>query len=330
VDEDVTVVALDRRRAVRRHGPEVMVSVLGPVLIRAACEEIKMSPLERATLVRLTLAGGRPVPDLRLAADLWGHREMRSPVPRLRVVVSRLRSALGPHRDVVTRTPSGYRTDVCAVDLEVAEAAARRLYAAQRAGRDESVLEAAEEALRQWRGPALACLESVPFAQAEADRLDEWRLDLLEAKFEAGSRLRSDIECIPALAALVAQHPLRETLTRAYALALYRAGRQTAALDCLRRLRRALADEYGVDPTPETTQLLLGILRHDPVLRSRQPAETTGTKHVATMDSVVAGHRRRHHGTGNPSNYVAESAGVQTHRRRSGEEFGALAEHSVF
>jgi DNA-binding SARP family transcriptional activator len=289
VDEDVTVVALDRRRAARRHESEVAVSILGPVLIRTAYEEIKMRPLERATLVRLALAGGRPVSDLRLAADLWGHGDMRSPVPRLRVVVSRMRSALGPHRDVVTRTPSGYRADVCAVDLQDAEAAARRLFAAQRDGHDETVLEAAEQALRQWRGPALACLESVPFAQAEADRLDEWRLDLLEAKFEVGSRLKADAEWIRALAALVAQHPLRETLTRAYALALYRAGRQTAALDCLQRLRRALADEYGADPTPETTQLLLGILRHDPALRSRQPTETRQARHVATMESVMAG-----------------------------------------
>ncbi|MFI6297278.1 winged helix-turn-helix domain-containing protein [Nonomuraea sp. NPDC050790] len=71
------------------------VLVLGPVMIRAGEALVRVErPLERALLARLALAGGRPVPDGRLAADLWGEAELTRPTERLRVLASRLRTAL--------------------------------------------------------------------------------------------------------------------------------------------------------------------------------------------------------------------------------------------
>ena len=71
------------------------VLVLGPVTVRAGDATIAVErPLERALLTRLALAGGSPVPDVRLAADLWGEAELARPTERLRVLASRLRAAL--------------------------------------------------------------------------------------------------------------------------------------------------------------------------------------------------------------------------------------------
>ncbi|MEV4892058.1 hypothetical protein AB0K48_22010, partial [Nonomuraea sp. NPDC055795] len=69
------------------------VLVLGPVVIRAGEALVRLErPLERALLARLALASGRPVPDERLAADLWGEAELTRPTERLRVLASRLRT----------------------------------------------------------------------------------------------------------------------------------------------------------------------------------------------------------------------------------------------
>ncbi len=257
-----------RQRGGGLEEPPVEVYVLGPVLVRADGRQIAVDrPLERAVLVRLGLARATPVPDGRMAVDLWGDGDLNRPIPRLRVLISRLRAALGDHADAVRRSPAGYHASIVVADLAAAEAAADRMHAARRAGRHEEVRAAAREALSYWRGPALADLTAVPFAYAEAARLEEWRLGLTVTGLDAAVQLGAEAEVIAELAALVAEHPLHEPLARLHATAVYRTGSQADALDRLQRLRRALSDDLGVDPAPETAELELRILNHDPGLR---------------------------------------------------------------
>ena len=65
---------------------------------------------------------------------------------------------------------------------------------------------------------------------------------------------------------LSAAHPLREQLRMHLAVALYRAGRQTEALDVLRDAQRVLRDELGLDASDALRSLERAILRHDPEL----------------------------------------------------------------
>ncbi|MCF7550366.1 BTAD domain-containing putative transcriptional regulator [Pseudonocardia sp. WMMC193] len=237
------------------------VQVLGPVEIAGDEGPLPVRRLlERGLLVRLALAGGTGVADERLAADLW---EGEDPgVARLRVVVSRLRRSLGGSADAVVRVPGGYRLDADVVDLRAAEAAAARLRADP-----ETARAAAAESLTAWRGDALSDLRSLPFARREGERLDAWRAELTAARLRADLDLGAGPGIVTELARLAAEAPLDEGVRGMLATALYRAGRQADALAELAALRRDLARELGVDPTAETVELEVRLLRQDPALR---------------------------------------------------------------
>ncbi|MEJ3651415.1 BTAD domain-containing putative transcriptional regulator [Actinomycetes bacterium KLBMP 9759] len=223
-------------------------------------------PLERALMARLALAGGAPVLDGRLAEDLWSESEILRATPRLRVVASRLRGALGEHGALLTRTSAGYQLAAEAGDLLRAQEAAARLHDAVRDGDTAGVHAAAAAALACWRGAALADLRAYPFAQADGERLDAWHLDLTVYRIGAALDLHGGGGVIAELTTLAAEHPLHEPIACLLAKALYRVGRQADALDRLARLRTALAEELGVDPGPESADLELQLLRHDPRL----------------------------------------------------------------
>ncbi|MEV4363161.1 BTAD domain-containing putative transcriptional regulator [Nonomuraea sp. NPDC049625] len=267
--------------------PGLDVLVLGPVTVRAGDATIVVDRLlERALLTRLALAGGSPVPDARLAADLWGEAELARPTERLRVLVSRLRAALpagpgqGPGRSrqasPLVRTPGGYALDAHAADLVKARSAAERAHAAARSGDHAGARGSAAQALGLWRGSALADLRAIPYAELEGERLEAWRLDLMVQRLTADLALGAAAEVSAELERLADEHPLHERVSCLLALALYRTGRQADALDRLARLRRRLADALGVDPVPETAALELRILRQDPSLQLTNTALAQG------------------------------------------------------
>ncbi|MGC4944259.1 BTAD domain-containing putative transcriptional regulator [Kribbella sp. DT2] len=247
--------------------PQLEVLVLGPLAVRLDGRAIAVDrPLERALLVRLALANGLPVPDQRLAVDLWGDVDLARPTERLRVLASRLRTALGTP-DVLTRASNGYALSAQMTDLVDARSLAKSLYAAARAGDHATVSALGREALGLWRGASLADLRAVPYAATEAEQLDTWRLDLQLERLDAELALGGATEAGRELEALAAEHPLHERLWCSLALALYRTGRQADALNRLAQLRARLADELGVDPAPETAEMELRLLRQDPSLQ---------------------------------------------------------------
>ena len=103
------------------------------------------------------------------------------------------------------------------------------------------------------------------FAANEAERLNEQRLEALTERIDCDLRVGRHGELVGELEALVAEHPLRESLRGPLMLALYRSGRQADALEAYVDARRTLRDELGLEPSPELRRLEQEILRHDDV-----------------------------------------------------------------
>ncbi|WP_433326164.1 BTAD domain-containing putative transcriptional regulator [Spirillospora sp. CA-294931] len=236
-------------------------------------------PRQRSVLARLVVAQGRMVPADRLIEDLWPGEAPPRASAGLQSFVSHLRRALEPGRlprtpaQVLVTEPPGYAlrlpvegVDAWRFDLRVDQAAELL-----DAGDPAEARRRAEEALGEWRGPAFAEFADLPWAAAEAARLDERRRIAVERRAEAMLRLGAQAEAVPELEAHAAANPLREEAWRLLALALYRAGRQGDALGALREVRSTLAEELGVDPGPALRGLESDILAQAPGLEPERP-----------------------------------------------------------
>ncbi len=243
--------------------------MLGPLqVVDAGGRVLSLGGLkQRGLLALLVLERNRVVSRDRLVDALWGDDPPASAANSVQVYVSKLRKLFGDDGALATEPP-GYVLRVArgAVDVDEFE---RLLAEGRSALRAEEFLEAEgglARALALWRGPALANLASEPFVQAEITRLERLRLEALEARFEAMLALGREAEAISELQALVALHPFDERLRGQLMLALYRAGRQTDALDEYRSLRERLDTELGLEPNAELRQLEQAILRQHPSL----------------------------------------------------------------
>ncbi|HZG36537.1 MAG TPA: BTAD domain-containing putative transcriptional regulator [Gaiellaceae bacterium] len=239
------------------------IRLLGPLEVRQGVQVVPVSRRQqRALLATLALHAGEVVSTERLVADLWGDRAPASATGSLQNTVSALRKHLG--RDVLVTQPPGYRL---AVDREAVDANRFELLLAQSRAADTAARAAIlRQALALWRGPALSDLEDDDFARREAARLDELRVTALEARVDAELELGRYAALVGELEQLVAQYPLREHLRGQLMVALYRCGRQAEALEVYRAARLALADELGLDPSPELQELERRVLRQDATL----------------------------------------------------------------
>jgi predicted ATPase/DNA-binding SARP family transcriptional activator len=243
--------------------------VLGPV--SAWTDAGVLAPIPglkvRALLADLLVHSGHPVSSDRLVEDLWGADHPANPSGALQVRVSQLRKALddaepGARDLVVSRSP-GYLIDTDDVDAARFTALAER---AQETADPRQRAALLTDALALWRGPALADFADEEFARAAIARLEEQRLAVLELHAEARLELGEHSLMAGELGDLVARYPLRERLRAAQLRALYRAGRQSEALDSYQDLRTHLADELGLEPGPELVALHQAILEQDPAL----------------------------------------------------------------
>ena len=244
------------------------IGVLGELtVVRDGRAVVVTGPGRRALLGLLAANAGHVVTIGRIVEGLWGEAPPASAVKVVQTHVSQLRRALEPDRDgdwqVLVTRPSGYvlmagPDGVDATRFEAAVRAASQLP-------DVDAIEPLREALSLWRGPAYAGIDR-PFAAPEAARLEQLRLAALSRCLTAELSRGRHREVEPELRALVAQHPLDESLAGLLMLALYRSGQQAEALRVHAELRRQLAEELGTDPGPPIARLHEQLMRHDPAL----------------------------------------------------------------
>ncbi|MFC7358672.1 BTAD domain-containing putative transcriptional regulator [Nocardioides astragali] len=146
-------------------------------------------------------------------------------------------------------------------------------------------------ALDLWRGSALkdATGAYVDLWQAQ---LDEKRLLAQESLAHVWLAMGKHGELAAEIPGLLARYPYRESLFRPYMLALYRCAREPEALQVGRELAGRLAEEFGIDPTEQTSELISAMLRHDPALdwqpfRGAATIEATVGQGPAPTDPVA-------------------------------------------
>ena len=246
--------------------------VLGPLEVEDARRVLPLrGPRRRALLAALLISANEAVPDERLLEALWADEPPESGLAALRVRVSQLRKDLG---EAISRSSAGYVLRVEAGELDADRFELLLAEGRSLVERDpERAAEVLADALALWRGPALADVAAEPFARVEAARLDELRLSALEARIEAQLALGRHGEIIPELEALVAESPLRERLRGLLMVALYRAGRQAAALRAYREGRAALVEELGLEPGEALREVEAAILRQDASLLQPRGAD---------------------------------------------------------
>ncbi len=221
-----------------------------------------------AVLAALLLERGRFVSRERLIDLVWGDDPPSGGVNTLQVHISQLRKALAPGGIQIRSSPAGYAIDVAEAELDLLEFE-RLASLGREALADHDFTAAARslaEALALWEGVALAELWDIPFANAEAARLERHRLAALEDRLQAQLGLGMHREVVAELETLVRDHPLREPLRGLLMLALYRCGRQADALDVYRAGRELLVASQGVDPGGELRGLHQAILNQAPSL----------------------------------------------------------------
>jgi DNA-binding SARP family transcriptional activator len=241
--------------------------VLGPVVVRRDGRELPLGgPKPRSLLAILLLRANQVVSRDRLIDGVWGEQPPPTAAHTIDNYVSRLRKTLGDGR--LSRRARGYVLHVEPNELDLERFERLLADGSAQLGRGEAAEAAAKlrAALALWRGPALADLLYEPFAQGEAERLEERRLVALENRIDADLALGRGSELVAELEALVRDSPQRERLLAQLMLALYRAGRQAEGLAAFQRARRRLAEELGLEPGPELRELERKMITHDPSL----------------------------------------------------------------
>ncbi len=239
---------------------------------------------QRAVLAALLVMRDQVVAADRLADCVWGEAPPANTTAAIQAYVSHLRRRLQPEaaarqRDgVIASTGAGY---VLRLGPETVDA-----WCFERAVDDAAGLPPAEaaraldHALRLWRGPPYVEYAGEPWVEPESVRLTELRAVAREHLLAARLQLGDAALLVGELEALVADDPMREERWRLLVLALYRSQRQADALSALRRARKTLAEELGVDPGPGLRSLEAEVLAQSPSLDA-SPVPVPGRQPIA-------------------------------------------------
>ena len=230
------------------------------------------APRQRALLALLASRAPSVVSVDTIIDQLWPEGPGDGAVGTVQAYVSYLRRVVEP-RTIVTRAP-GYAlaVDRDQVDAHALVAAASSAATALADGRPDLALTDAERGLALVRGEPYADQGDLPFAVAERLRLSETVTALTEIAGQAESLLGRHGPAVARLSAVVDADPLRESAAAALMAAQFRSGNQAAALATFDTTRRALADELGVDPSPQLAAMHQRVLAQDPALEPARPA----------------------------------------------------------
>lgn len=255
--------------------------ILGPFKVLDDGAPVEIGPRQRRVLLALLLLNlNNVVSTERILEQLWPN-DPTGKERTLWVYISKLRAVLEPGRQahssnsVLITKDHGYmlRADRSQLDTNRFEELAAH-GSSLLVDDPEQASDVLREALALWRGAALEEFVYDDFAQAAAARMEELRLVAIEDKMDADTRAQRHRQVVGELEQLVRDHPYRERLVSLQMVALYRAGRQADALRAFERYRLAIAEELGLEPSPELRRIEEQVLLHDNRLERKATASS--------------------------------------------------------
>jgi class 3 adenylate cyclase/DNA-binding SARP family transcriptional activator len=197
-----------------------------------------------------------------VADDLWLGNPPRSVSTTLQTFVYQLRRRYGI--EALRTTPAGYVLDVDDDAIDARRFETQMHAALGRAASDPGgAMRSLRAALDCWAGDAYHEFVDAPWAAAEAARLDQLRVDAVEAWAACAIGAHERAGLASELEAWTTRHPLRESLWALRLIALAADRRTAEALRVATGLRAVLRDELGVDPSASFNAIEDAILRDE-------------------------------------------------------------------
>lgn len=255
--------------------------LLGPLVIRHGDTDVAPSaPKLRLILATLLFNANKPVGASVLARELWNDGAPRTAHSTLQTYMFKLRrlfhSVLGLSVDYVTREvlqtcSGGYvlRVDTDQLDITEFDQLVTTGSAAMHAGDYEKAATDLRGSLALWRGQVVHHGQWGTLLRAQVARLEERRFYAHTTRIDADLCLGRHREMISELASLVVEHPLHESAHAMLMVALYRAGRASAALELYMRFRQRMLHELGIEPSERIQALHMALLSTAPILGNR-------------------------------------------------------------
>jgi predicted ATPase/DNA-binding SARP family transcriptional activator len=243
--------------------------VLGPVRATSGGgqEVAPASGRQLTLLAALAARRDRVVSVDELVDALWGDDLPERPTAALQSQVFRLRRLLADPACLSTEG-AGYRLRLPAERLDAG--GFERLVADARRHRDdpERAIGVYDDALALWRGSAYAEVADHDAVRADVLRLEELRVAATQERASLLLTVRRPDDAAAAMEQLTVSQPFREEPVAIHMRALAAMGRHAEAVQAFAEFRRSLAEELGLEPSPELAALEADILRHE---TSRRP-----------------------------------------------------------
>lgn len=258
-------VRTDRRDTADRAIGQVSIRLLGRFAVRVAGREqpdrVFGGRLARQLLRMLAVSRGTVLSKDVAIDALWPTHPPADAPGNVEILVSRVRRALGD-RSLIQFGSGGYTLagdERCWVDVEAFLALVGRGQAT--ANHDPAAaLITFRNALGLWHGEPLPEDAYADWAVEHRHHLAHARLDALEGAAAAALAIGDATRAVTWAQTAADEHPLREAATLLLVRALATSGDRAAALATFDAFGQRMADELGIDPSPDARQLRQDVL----------------------------------------------------------------------
>ena len=289
--------ATDRRLSeIRMLGPLQVHRVDGSVVDSREWRTGKTADLLRL----LALRAGQPVPVNALVAALWPNSDHRRGHASLRTAASQIRHILD--RGCLERSPAGLQLRDVWVDVVAFRELAAQAQRLMSTGELSSVATIAREADALYRGDLRAHDDGADWVLTERRTLANTYQILLCDAAEAAVTRGFARDAVDFASRAVAMDPFGERASRLLMRGYAELGEISLGLREFERCRVLLAEELGVDPSPQTRAVHLQLLRIErpiqaarnaqPHLHSAQPLSATDAEVACLGDPEIQAESR--------------------------------------